>query len=503
MRYSTFLVVLWYLIFGAVVPTKAQNTEQVVRAQLTWKGYAQVINKAGGLRRVPALTGGIFRSGEQNPNYQIRIQGRVSQGQVRNAVYEAFSPADAKLFDPTALPAAADVSLTTGTERQQPITFALVPAVRRSPQTGLAEKLVSFEYGYSLSSEQNQNRAARIQKRKYASASVLSQGDWFKIGVAASGVYKLDKKALEALGINMQGRDPHRLRIYGNAMGTLPQANSAYRPDDLAENAIYVAGENDNTFDDADYVLFYARGPHTWELDNTSSKPLFRHNLNVYTDTAYYFVTIGNTPGLRVGAPRAITGTPTATVTQFLDRQFHEQELINLAKSGRQWLGEGFTSASTSRDVAFTIPDMVPGAALQLTSQVVAASAFGQRTSFLLSVNGTSVGTQFVDGFSAPPSNHPEVANSDLQTFAYTIPASPASETRVRLAFNTSADPSGQGYLDYLEVNAPRRLRLTGSLLEFNSLPGAPLSEFLLGAASSTSVWEVTNPRRPRAPAIL
>ncbi|UOQ73898.1 type IX secretion system sortase PorU, long form [Hymenobacter cellulosilyticus] len=342
MRYSTFLVVLWYSIAGILAPARAQQPEQVVRQQLAWNGHIEAANKVGQLRRVPTFEGAIFRLADQYPSFQIRVPGQVGQGSVRNAVYEPFSPADAKLLATINLPTTATAEVVTGTEQRRKVSFALIPAVRRNAQSGQAEKLVSFEYAYSLTSEQG--RPAKIKKaRTYANSSVLAQGDWYRIGVATSGIYKLDKKALESMGISMQGLDPRRLKIYGNAMGTLPQANSAYRPDDLAENAIFVAGEADNSFDDADYVLFYARGPHTWSLDTSGIAPRFKHDLNVYADTAYYFVTVGSTPGLRVGAPRTISGRPTATINQFLDRQFHEHELINLGKSGRQWLGEGFS----------------------------------------------------------------------------------------------------------------------------------------------------------------
>ncbi|WP_157807777.1 type IX secretion system sortase PorU [Hymenobacter chitinivorans] len=499
MRYSTFLAVVWFLTAGAL-SARAQQPEQVIRQQLTWKGYMEAANKAGRLRKVPTFAGAVFRLGDQYPSFQIRIPGQVGQGTVRNAVYEPLAPADAKLLEGITVPTTATAAVTSGTERRQTVSFALLPAVRRNAQSGQAEKLVSFEYAYSLASEPI--RPAGTKGRKYASSSVLAQGDWFRIGVAASGIYKLDKKALASMDINLQGLDPHRLQIYGNAMGTLPQPNSAYRPDDLVENAIYVAGEADNSFDDNDYILFYARGPHTWSLEDDGTNRRFKHELNVYTDTAYYFVTVGSRPGLRVGAPRTIGGTPTATINQFLDRQFYEHELVNLAKSGRQWLGEGFTNNSPAREFTISTPDLLPGGTLQLTSQVIGASAVGTNTTFQLALNGTSLGAQNVSGFSSIPQNYPEIANSDLRTFAYSIPAVPAAEAKVRLVFSSPTDASGQGYLDYLEVNAPRRLRLTGSQLEFNSLPGAPLSEFQLGASSAATVWNVSNPRRPYALAL-
>ncbi|UOQ54650.1 type IX secretion system sortase PorU [Hymenobacter cellulosivorans] len=495
MRYSTFLVVVWFLTAGALGSSWAQQPEQVVRQQITWNGYIEAGSRMGQLRKVPMFKDALFGSGEQYPSFQVRIIGRVSQGTVRNAVYEAFSPADAKLFDGINLPATATTTVTTGTEQRRHVSFARIPAVRRNAQSGLAEKLVSFEYAYSLATEQG--RPAGTQARTYAKSSVLAQGDWFRIGVANSGIYKLDKKALESMGIITQGLDPRRLQIYGNAMGTLPQANSAYRPDDLAQNAIFVAGEADNSFDDADYILFYARGPHTWSLDTNSTTRRFKHELNAYVDTAYYFVTVGNAPGLRVGTPRTVSGTPTATINQFLDRQFYERELVNLAKSGRQWLGEGFTNNSPAREFTIPTPDLVPGATLQLTSQVVAASAMGMPTSFQVALNGSTLGTQQISGFSNSPQDYPEVANSSLQTFSYAVPSAPVAQARVRLVFSSPTDASGQGYLDYLEVNAPRRLRLSGNLLEFNSLPGAPISEFQLGAGSGTTVWDVSNPRQP------
>ncbi|RMG23553.1 MAG: hypothetical protein D6730_14315, partial [Bacteroidetes bacterium] len=93
------------------------------------------------------------------------------------------------------------------------------------------------------------------QQRQYASESVLSTGNWYKIGLTETGIYKIDQAFLSQLGINTGSIDPRNIRLYGNGGGMLPQANAAFRHDDLVENAIEVVGEADGSFDPGDYIL--------------------------------------------------------------------------------------------------------------------------------------------------------------------------------------------------------------------------------------------------------
>jgi len=500
MRYFTFFTFICFLLLVAAAPGVAQQAERVASGQLAWKGYTQTLKSNGQLQQVPTFYGSVFRPGEEAGRYLVRINGKVAEGQLRNAVYAPFSAADARLFDLTNLAKAPTVVLSGGVEKHQPITLAAVLSVRRSPQTGQPEKLVSFDYTYSLGSVA-EPAARGIKSRTYTGTSVLNQGEWFKIGVPAGGVYRLDKNTLRTLGVNVQGLDPRRLKLYGNAMGTLPQRNSSYRPDDLVENAVYVAGESDGTFDDNDYLLFYARGPHTWSGDASTKR--FRHTTNIYTDTAYYFVTVGSSPGRRV-APAPAVGAPTASISQYAYHSYYERDLINLLKSGRQWLGEGFGSTTGLKEFpAATIPDLVPGSTLQVTVSSAARSAIGIYTRFNLTLNGTAIGTQIISGL-RPPAQYPEAANTYLSTFPYTVPANPVADIKVGLSYNGSSDPAALGWLDYVEVNAQRRLRLVDSQIDFRSFeniaPGAA-SQFLLNAPGAT-VWDVTNPRRPRSYAL-
>lgn len=488
MRFFTLLLLLLGLV-GFAKKTQAQATEQTAQATVEWQGYETVYTRAGRASRVPSFRGATYAPNDLVGTYTLRLTGRVSSGQLRKAVYEPFAATDAALFTQANLPPEPTLSLRTTTEMRAPVSFLSFQPVRRNTQSGQPERLVSFEYTYAVAPA----TAAR-GGRPHPSASVLQQGDWFKIGVSASGIYKLDKAALQALGFNAQTLDPRRLQLYGNATGMLPQPNSAYRPDDLVENAILVANDNnDATFNDNEYILFYARGPHTWEREAPAVNR-FRHSYHLYTDTAYYFVTVGATLGKRVAPAPAVTAAPSATITTFAERQFYERDLLNILKSGRQWVGEKFESG-TRLEIPFTVPDLVPNSPLQITSSVIAASA--NASSFQLSLGGQNFAPQSVSGFSS--AFFPEAANTSLLTRS--VPAPASADLRFSLTYNASS-PSAAGYLDYLELNAQRQLRLAGAQLEFRSfenIAGEAVSQFSLANATGATVWEVTNPRRPVA----
>ena len=119
------------------------------------------------------------------------------------------------------------------------------------------------------------------------SNSVLATGTWYKFAIDTTGVFKIDRGFLQQLGVPLNGLNPKKIHIYGNGGQQLPVLNSDFRYGNLQENAIYIAGENDNSFDANDYILFYAKGPHNWQLDPANAVANHRHN--PYTDEAYYF----------------------------------------------------------------------------------------------------------------------------------------------------------------------------------------------------------------------
>jgi hypothetical protein len=122
-------------------------------------------------------------------------------------------------------------------------------------------------------------------QRQYANSSVLSSGNWYKISVSREGVYKLDGSMLASMGIQLPIPSGN-IRLFGNGGQMLPEANQDKRPDDLLENAIWVSDGGDNSIESADYILFYAPGPHSWIREPSGN---YRFLKNLYTDSAPLF----------------------------------------------------------------------------------------------------------------------------------------------------------------------------------------------------------------------
>ena len=499
------------LLLGGALPALAQGSgQQTASARLAWGTYAELTAADGSTRKVPTFKGAYHGPGQAVGTFTLRVPGTVDTGTLRDAVYEAFPAADAALLSSATLPGSPALRVRFGTEARQPFSYVLVQPARRNPQTGQAERLVSFTYVYQASASQ---ASARTLARAHAPYSVLRQGDWFKIGVPTSGIYKLDRAALSSLGLPVSSIDPHRIQVYGNATGVLPQANAAPRPDDLVENnVLFVGDNNDNVFDNSEYFLFYAPGPHVWAIDSTNKVPTgFHHVNNVYADTAYYFVTVGSSNGRRVPTAAAPAGSPSGTaITTFTDRRFYEHDLTNLLHSGRHWLGERFSSG-TSQNFTFSsdgqpaLTDLVAGSSARLRV-AVAAAAFtstgtGTASNFQASLNGIAVAGSLPISSLYPQQSFSTVAQTYTGDLTTTLTAT--SDPRVTLNF-TSIDPSATaaGYLDYLEILVQRQLRLSASALEFRSLAlrgAGSVGTYAIDNASGAQVWEVTNPRRPRA----
>ena len=207
-------------------------------------------------------------------------------------------------------------------------------------------------------------------QRSYAPHSVLATGDWYRVGVTGPGIYRIDVAFLNGLGINTTGLASSGIRIFGNG-GQLPEEGcGAPYTDDLRENAILVSDGGDGLFNNMDYLLFYAPGADGWVKDSLQSA--FRHTKNIYTRTAYYYISIGGN-GLRVQQALP-AGTSNVTVTSYNTRFFHELDTVNFLRSGKEWYGEEFAVApgkTNTLNISLLPPGLPANQPLRLVSSVV------------------------------------------------------------------------------------------------------------------------------------
>ncbi len=488
------LVVCAFLWFGAGSTGVRAQSAPLPAIALAWQQQEQVPPGQGNPGQIPAFTGAIIDYSQRLPYYRLRISGsHLRSFRLTEETYAPFTAQEQQLFTGTTFGATPAVSIVNATENKVPASLVTLLPIRRNPQTRQLEKLVRFSYTYTSEAPNATQATARAQG-SYTSTSVLSTGEWYKLAVTASGIYKIDKSMLQALGINPQSIDPRTLQVYGNGGGMLPQPNAAPRSDDLLENAIRVSGEADGRFDDGDYIQFYAQGPHTWAYDAEAHQ--FTHHYNVYTDTAYYFLRVGYTSGRRIASRGQATGAQ-QTIRSYDEHLFHEQDLKNMVYSGREWYGEEFSSFTPSRDVSFPVSGLVPGSEIKLRAFVMANSPAD--CSFTLQLNGQSLGSQSITN-RGTYNYHPEGVNSVRDYKIGQQALGNPTELKATLQFNPGGSSTSLGYLNYLALTYTRQLQLYGPQTNFRSVASmaAPASTFEIANALATAlVWDVTDPVQP------
>ncbi len=324
-------------------------------------------------------------------------------------------------------------------------------------------------------------------------SSVLSSGIWYKIGIPNSGVYKLDRDFfVSEFGVDASEIDPSTIKIYGNGGTMLPQLNSEFRYSDLEENNILVVGEEDGVFQGADYILFYGQGTQNWKLSADSGR--FVHTNNIYSDTAYYFVTWGGNKGKRMETVASGTNAG-ASVNYFDDYLVYEKEEYNIIKSGRTWYSEKF-DFKLEQQFGFNLNGYLPSTPFKLYARLMGNSPIS--SSFDVVMNQNPIGNVAFDGRGI---NAYHAEGFDRVGY-YDNLASASPSLNFDFRYNTSGAAEASGYIDYLEFNYQRDLRLTaGNILHFRNLSSMSQmnTEYNVGLNSvfNTQVWNITDPVHP------
>ena len=336
------------------------------------------------------------------------------------------------------------------------------------------------------------------------STSVLAAGDIYKMAFEKSGIVKLDYNYLKNTAkIDIDRVDPRQIKIFGNGGGMLPgliQAGYNNHEKDLVENAIFVAGESDGKFDAGDFILFYAEGPEKRFFNQTDKT--FYQPKNAFDSRNFYFLKIDTTPGLRIGSQNAASGA-TYSTDEFDDYLRFEEDKSNLLGdwnqtqgSGQRWYGDQFKNIR-SRSYAdfFNFPNLVSSAPVYVKAEF-AGRAFGSSTYFLIKAGGKEFRS---NSFSSVGQG----TNED--TFAFSRSAggtfnANSDKIEVTIEYPNFAI-SSEGWLDYVEMQARRKLRMAGDQLVFQDINSLsyPVSEFRIGGINAShEIWDITNPLFPK-----
>jgi len=364
--------------------------------------------------------------------------------------------------------------------KQSGVRLEILPFIK-DKTSGKVLKLNSFSIIFN-----EREKTLKAAPRSYASNSVLSQGNWYKLAVAQTGIYRITYNDLVAMGIDPSALNPAKIGIFGRGGAMLPEANSQARADDVPENAIEVTGEADGSFDQGDQILFYAQGPVTWQYNNLAQ--MWEHTTHLYTDTICYFLTTDQGSGKRIPQKKSSVETETDMVYAFDFYTTFDENNFNLIKSGRQWFAQVF-DVIPDRSYSFDIPALASGGEVKAKTVTAAKSINSSSFEFTIGSQSWTVTHSPISVYPNSPVASGTTSYKSLQ--GVTLPL------RIDVRYNKTST-SAAGYLDYLDINARCDLQFAGGQLDFRDSrsfgEGKIASYKIAGAAGKVRLWEVTDP---------
>jgi len=477
------IILLYFLTFLSIylsAQTVISNTEHKLNWQSIQKWYIKDYTKS-----VISFEGAFYPTEDQLPYFNKRISidpAFVYNVSLENITYSNLSADESSLLS-SSISLTENSQISTEILKERGNSFLDIRILPFVKQEGKIIKISSF----SLKIEKNNSaqKAQAITRHTYADNSVLSEGKFVKIKVANSGVYKLTFEDLNSMGIT-----PANVRIFGYGGAVLEQSFSVSKIDDLPELSIHMEKGSDGVFNAGDYILFYAKGINKWSYDK--SKGMFTHTINSYSTHGYYFVTSDAGVGKKI-EPKTIVLPENSTiipVDEFTDYAVHESELTSLALSGKEFYGEKF-GEQTSYNFKFNFLNPVPSNSTKVRLDV--ASTASAISTFNLALDGSQLKSLQVSKKS--DGDLYERGKSANGIFSF-------SPTKDEFGFTlTYIKPTSSAiaYLNYLEVNARRLLKMSGSVMQFQNVDYLGMDSFnqyrLSDAGTNVQIWDITDPQ--------
>ncbi len=330
--------------------------------------------------------------------------------------------------------------------------------------------------------------SARQTGENYATSSVLSDGQWFKIAVIRDGIYRIDYSKLQELGL----ANPSDPQIYANNFGQLSFYNDDPKPDDLKQIAIYFETGSDGIFNSGDYLLFYGQGTGRWKYNGSISEyEYIKHN---YSDTAFYFLTSGKGINKKITNAVAPSASPNNFSSESDALYFHELDNENLIKSGREWYQTVTATGGVTINPGFN--DLITTEKMKFRIRVLARSSVSSLFRFY---EGTalhkSMQVQNVNLFNYT-GTYAQITDSSGS--AYPLSSSPVFD----LKFYNNGESGAHGWLDFVRIQARRQNSYngqTGIYSDSRSIGPGIITEFTFNSPGYTPiVWDITDPSSPK-----
>ena len=455
--------------------------------QINWQGIQEVRISEFSTRKYVSFENALI---DNNLLPVLKKQYPLNHSETFDLTFNALETAvvtgeELQLIEHFDLDADFKVSQHVSTSRK--LNFADVTVIPfRKQSNGVIEKLISYELNITPGPQVLSSGGSR-DSRDFAASSVMENGDWYKIGITNSGIYKVDYNFLTDNGVDPGDLNINSIHLFGNSFAQLPEDNGLYRPDDLLENPIQVYDLNNNgILEPGEYFIFY--GKQSDRIVNNGT--FFTHRNNPYSDTSYYFINIDSdrTPK-RIQQVSSDVGPATHTVNSYNDFRYIDKDEINFIKSGSEWFGDIF-DLLTTRSYTLGFNNIVNSQVQVIVN--LAAKHFNTSSFTVTETNSGATKNFNVAGI--PATDEITYARGVTDTLFFT----PASNT-VNLSI-TYSKPSAaaKGWLNYIAVNARRDMIYSGISFPFKDLESVGVGNIanyeIANGNLITNIWEVTNP---------
>ncbi len=466
-----YVLLIIYIIFCSSTVIYAQT--ETKHFNLTWKNSNEstTISVKNNIQiTIPTVKNNPINENllpTYSKKWKIKSNRRIKNYHISNIIYENVDKKSFQKESQNHFPIKLQENFEIKYAKDQ--AFAIISIIPLKINNGRLQKIKSFDLTYELTPSTKRFSTNSVHD------SPLASGTWYKFAVDTTGVYKISKSFLNSLGINTGNINPKNIKIYGNGGEMLAELNGDFRHNGLQENAIYIKGESDNSFDNGDYILFYAKGSDAWEYD--ASNTVSHHKTNIYSDKAYYFITVANDFGKRIQMRETTIVNPTnfQTVTLGNDYRVYEKDKENFDSIGQDFFGENFQIENT-QNFNIPFPDLETSKPIQVEFRVGSASL--NATSFQLKLNGQDVLTRSLSAISG--TSIASIGKSTATTM------SNDENLNFEVTFNNGGVPSAKGLLDYIEVNATKKLIARDKQFSFRS--------YLVNQQNAIFKFQIENP---------
>jgi len=359
-------------------------------------------------------------------------------------------------------------------------------------QTGAASR---FDAPALLNPEQAAHwiLARPVELRK-TPKSGMSEGSWYRIPIEHTGMYRLTRSWFVSAGIDVATLDPRTIRMFNSGGRELPANLSDTRPDPLQEIAIEIVGGDDGSFDEGDYVQFYARGSTGFTYN--PNLRIHEHYINRFTGVNACLLTFGGDAGKRMSGEASLSEPDAYTPPWFTGLDFEEEEITNLLNSGKMWFGKRLVpGAGAASSIAYTkrLHGLVRTQPVVYRVQVIGASEVSH--AFTVRDAERELGSIPLPTVNFSTDRDDIAKISGPRSFTGTGQLADDRSTITLTYTASSPERSNGGYVDWVEWHYARRFVPLNDELSFSAPDTNAVIQFELNGftMSDIHVYDVTD----------